>query len=94
MKRAESGSFGLDYLPSTASKQHQQGNDHHIRHDRGMTKKDLVPSHRQTQDYDNLENMPKGKRKSKTQPKVRTIPFREDVSLLSNILISMKRKKN
>ena len=93
MKRAESGSFGLDYLPSTASKQHQQGNDHQ-RHDRGMNKKDLAPSHRQTQNYDNLENMPKGKRKSKTQPKVRMIPFREDVSLLSNILISMKRKKN
>lgn len=83
MKRVESASFGLDYPPSTANKHHQHGNDD-PRHGHRTKKKDMAPSQRQSDEYDNLENITKGKRKGKSQTKVRIV-FHEKIQVYSRI---------
>jgi hypothetical protein len=67
MKRVESSSFSLDYIPSRSSKHHQQVNEEQT-HIHGITKttttkKKRISNQRQDQDYDNLDNITKTKHK-------------------------------
>ncbi len=68
MKGIESTSFGLDYIPSKSHKHHQQINEEQT-HIRGTatTKKNNYSTRREIQDYDNLENLTKSKRKTKVK---------------------------
>jgi len=75
MKRVESTSFNLDYIPSTSNKYHQQLNEEQT-HIHGITttaiaKKKKSPSKREIQEYDNLENLTKTKQKTKIEQKVK-----------------------
>jgi hypothetical protein len=68
MKGIESTSLGLDYIPSKSHKHHQQINEEQT-HIRGTatTKKKNYSTKREIQDYDNLENLTKSKRKPKVK---------------------------
>ncbi len=68
MKRMESTSFNLDYIPSTSAKYHQQVNEEQ-RHIHGLTKT-KSSNKQQIQEYDNLDNISTTKRKTKTDQKV------------------------
>ncbi|CAF3668398.1 unnamed protein product [Rotaria sordida] len=69
MKGVESTSFSVDYIPSTSTKYHQQINEEQT-HIRGITTAKKKSSNKQTiQEYDNLENINKTKRKVKTEQK-------------------------
>jgi hypothetical protein len=67
IKRVESTSFSLDYVPSRSNKHYQQVHDEQI-HANGTTKiigtkKKRSHIQRQDQDYDNLDNITKTKHK-------------------------------
>jgi hypothetical protein len=63
VKRVESTSFSVDYIPSRSSKHHHQVNEeqthiHGITKTTATTKKKRFPN---KQEYDNLENVTKTK---------------------------------
>ncbi|CAF2761299.1 unnamed protein product [Rotaria sp. Silwood2] len=76
MKGVESTLFSVDHIPSRSNKHHQQINEEQT-HIRGITttttttttKKRKSPSKQTIQEYDNLENINKTKRKLKTEQK-------------------------
>lgn len=93
MKRIESTSFTVDHIPSNSTKHHQQLNEEQ-RHIHGMTKPAIIKKKNSSnkddmQDYDNLENLTKTKRKTKAEQKVkRNIQKRKKKT---NIFLSRKR---
>jgi hypothetical protein len=84
MKHIEPTSFSIDYVPSRSPKHHQQIDEEQT-HIHGTTKtatikKTKSPNRRDMEDYDNLENVTKTKRKPKTEQKVK-----------ENLLIKIKK---
>jgi hypothetical protein len=75
MKGTESTSYDLDYIPSTLGKHHKQINEEqaHIHGNTATTKKKKAPSKRDIEEYDNLENITKSKRKTKSEQKVKIL---------------------
>jgi hypothetical protein len=74
MKKIESTSYDLDYIPSRSGKHHPQINDEQTHtHGIATTKKKKSSNKREIQNYDNLENLKKPKRKTKSEQKVKSI---------------------
>lgn len=75
IKRFDSTPFNIDHIPSQLNKHHQQINQEqtHVHGLTSSTKKKKPTSKNGHQDYDNLDNVTKTKRKTRAEQKV--IPF-------------------